>query len=138
MTIRYNEHEYLMLIQDQTRPASIAVIIEKDCIGCTKCIQACPVDSIIGTAKQMHVVLTEECVGCNLCVEPCPVDCIEMQAIPEFHYSPERAQQRYHKHQARMQQQNVDKLQAQRQQAIRAKQKYIQAALQRVQKKREA
>lgn len=62
---------------------SIAFIIEEDCIGCTKCIQACPVDAIIGAAKQMHTVIVDECTGCDLCVEPCPVDCIEMLPVAE-------------------------------------------------------
>lgn len=61
----------------------VAFIIEEDCIGCTKCIQACPVDAILGAAKQMHTILTDECTGCDLCVAPCPVDCIEMRVIPE-------------------------------------------------------
>lgn len=56
----------------------IAYIREQECIGCRKCIQACPVDAILGTAKHMHTVLTTECTGCDLCVEPCPVDCIDM------------------------------------------------------------
>ena len=60
---------------------TVAFIREDECIGCTKCIQACPVDAILGAAKQMHTVLTSECTGCDLCVEPCPVDCIDM--IPE-------------------------------------------------------
>ena len=59
----------------------VAFIIEEDCIGCTKCIQACPVDAIIGTTKQMHTVIEDECTGCDLCVAPCPVDCIEMRPI---------------------------------------------------------
>ena len=60
---------------------SVAFIREAECIGCTKCIQACPVDAIVGAAKQMHTVVADECTGCDLCVEPCPVDCIDM--IPE-------------------------------------------------------
>ena len=56
----------------------VAVIREPECIGCTKCIQACPVDAILGSAKTMHTVLTSECTGCDLCVEPCPVDCIDI------------------------------------------------------------
>ena len=58
--------------------ASVAYIREDECIGCTKCIQACPVDAILGAAKQMHTVISSECTGCDLCVEPCPVDCIDM------------------------------------------------------------
>lgn len=56
----------------------VAIIDESLCIGCTLCIQACPVDAILGAAKQMHTVIEEECTGCELCIEPCPVDCIEM------------------------------------------------------------
>ncbi|MCY0963661.1 electron transport complex subunit RsxB [Parathalassolituus penaei] len=59
----------------------VAFIREAECIGCTKCIQACPVDAIIGAAKQMHTVVAAECTGCDLCVEPCPVDCIEMRPV---------------------------------------------------------
>ncbi len=58
--------------------ATVAVIDEDVCIGCTKCIQACPVDAILGAAKQMHTVIESECTGCDLCIEPCPVDCIDM------------------------------------------------------------
>lgn len=56
----------------------VAYIREDECIGCTKCIQACPVDAILGAAKKMHTVIASECTGCDLCVEPCPVDCIDM------------------------------------------------------------
>ena len=59
-------------------PPLVARIIEADCIGCTKCIQACPVDAIIGASKLMHVVLAPLCTGCELCVPACPVDCIVM------------------------------------------------------------
>lgn len=61
----------------------VAFIIEEDCIGCTKCIQACPVDAIMGATKQMHTVIADECTGCDLCVAPCPVDCIEMRPIKQ-------------------------------------------------------
>ncbi|MGI9295226.1 MAG: electron transport complex subunit RsxB [Pseudomonadales bacterium] len=60
---------------------TVAYIREDECIGCTKCIQACPVDAILGAAKLMHTVIVSECTGCDLCVEPCPVDCIDM--LPE-------------------------------------------------------
>jgi electron transport complex protein RnfB len=62
---------------------AVAYIREDECIGCTKCIQACPVDAILGAAKQMHTVIVSECTGCDLCVEPCPVDCIDMITEPE-------------------------------------------------------
>lgn len=64
------------------QPKMVAMIDETGCIGCTLCIQACPVDAILGAAKQMHTVITSECTGCQLCVAPCPVDCIKMQAVP--------------------------------------------------------
>ena len=62
----------------QHKPAQVALIVEADCIGCTKCIQACPVDAIVGGAKHMHVVIEPLCTGCELCLPACPVDCIEM------------------------------------------------------------
>lgn len=65
-----------------TAPPQVAFIREAECIGCTKCIQACPVDAIVGAAKLMHTVLIDECTGCDLCVAPCPVDCIEMHLLP--------------------------------------------------------
>ncbi|CAM5211861.1 electron transport complex subunit RsxB [Alishewanella longhuensis] len=65
----------------------VAFIREDECIGCTKCIQACPVDAILGASKLMHTVIAEECTGCDLCVEPCPVDCIDMIPVP---VTPER------------------------------------------------
>ncbi|HEX6928182.1 MAG TPA: electron transport complex subunit RsxB [Gammaproteobacteria bacterium] len=64
------------------KPKALAVIDEQTCIGCTLCIQACPVDAIIGAAKQMHTVLESECTGCELCIAPCPVDCIRMVPPP--------------------------------------------------------
>jgi electron transport complex protein RnfB len=60
------------------KPPEIAVIDEEICIGCTKCIAACPVDAIVGASKMMHTILAEECTGCELCIAPCPVDCIAM------------------------------------------------------------
>lgn len=66
----------------QEKPRTVAVIDEQRCIGCTLCIQACPVDAILGAAKQMHTVIAAECTGCDLCLPPCPVDCIEMVLIP--------------------------------------------------------
>ncbi|QXH77051.1 electron transport complex subunit RsxB [Pseudomonas salmasensis] len=64
-------------------PAQVAYIREAECIGCTKCIQACPVDAIVGAAKLMHTVIVDECTGCDLCVAPCPVDCIEMRPLAD-------------------------------------------------------
>ncbi len=55
---------------------TIVEIVEADCIGCTKCIQVCPVDAIVGAAKHMHTIIGDECTGCDLCIPACPVDCI--------------------------------------------------------------
>jgi electron transport complex protein RnfB len=67
---------------EHTEPM-VAVIDEQTCIGCTLCIQACPVDAILGAAKQMHTVIESECTGCELCLPPCPVDCINMVAVQQ-------------------------------------------------------
>ena len=65
------------------RPRAVAFIDESLCIGCTLCIQACPVDAILGAAKQMHTIVPEQCTGCDLCVPACPVDCIVMYPVTE-------------------------------------------------------
>ena len=62
----------------EEKAPKVAFIREAECIGCTKCIQACPVDAILGAAKVMHTVIADECTGCDLCLDPCPVDCIDM------------------------------------------------------------
>jgi len=68
-------------VNGMERPRPVAVIDETLCIGCTLCIQACPVDAIVGAAKQMHTVVNDLCTGCDLCVAPCPVDCIAMVEV---------------------------------------------------------
>ncbi|AVQ00075.1 electron transporter RnfB [Ahniella affigens] len=68
----------------------VAVIREAECIGCTKCIQACPVDAIVGANKLMHTVLLEDCTGCDLCIPPCPVDCIDMVPLAALGLSERR------------------------------------------------
>jgi electron transport complex protein RnfB len=92
------------------RPRPVALIDSKKCIGCTLCIQACPVDAIVGASKQMHIVLTEWCTGCDLCIPPCPVDCISMINVTESKtgwdaWTPELAEvsrQRYHNREQRL------------------------------------
>lgn len=66
------------------KPRTVAIIDENLCIGCTFCVRACPVDAIVGAAKQMHTVLTDECTGCELCIAPCPMDCIAMVPTEAF------------------------------------------------------
>jgi len=72
---------FIKTMQAEEKPRMLAVVREDECIGCTKCIQACPVDAILGATKLMHTVIADECTGCELCVEPCPVDCIDMIEI---------------------------------------------------------
>ncbi len=74
-------NQSIIPLADNPKPERVAFIREAECIGCTKCIQACPVDAIMGAAKLMHTVIIDECTGCDLCVEPCPVDCIDMRPI---------------------------------------------------------
>ena len=73
----------LIMIMDQKFKPQVAYIIEEDCIGCTKCIDACPVDAITGAANLMHNVIYDLCTGCELCIDPCPVDCIELIEVSE-------------------------------------------------------
>ncbi len=82
----------------------VALVVETDCIGCTKCIQACPVDAIIGSAGRMHTVVERWCTGCALCVPVCPTDCIEMRAPLDAGLAPTRdqARARFAAHTARL------------------------------------
>jgi electron transport complex protein RnfB len=64
------------------KPRTLARIVEADCIGCTKCIQVCPVDAIVGANKLMHTVIADDCTGCERCVPACPVDCIVLEPMP--------------------------------------------------------
>ena len=97
------------------RPVEVrAVIREDDCIGCTKCIPACPVDAIVGTGKHMHTIFTDLCTGCELCIAPCPVDCIDLVTIERTLSTTERTleqddlRQRYHTHLTRVSEQLAD------------------------------
>lgn len=94
-------------MEKKAKPAVVAKIRESDCIGCTKCIDACPVDAIIGAAKQMHTILTDACTGCELCLSPCPVDCIDLIPIPqpdsfELKNRAKISKERYQRHQTRL------------------------------------
>ncbi|WP_201579600.1 RnfABCDGE type electron transport complex subunit B [Psychrobacter sp. Pi2-52] len=97
------------------RPTEVrAVIREDDCIGCTKCIPACPVDAIVGTGKHMHTIFTDLCTGCELCIAPCPVDCIDLVTVEREISETERIaeqedlRQRYHTHLKRVTEQLAD------------------------------
>ncbi|WED42790.1 RnfABCDGE type electron transport complex subunit B [Legionella cardiaca] len=139
---------YLANAGEKTRQPAIAIIREAECIGCTKCIQACPVDAIIGSGKLMHDVIAHECTGCGLCVEPCPVDCIDLISMPEPAYDKTLARKRFNARQARLLREEQDKQQSYREkrklaaktddalQDLKAKQDYILQALARVQAKK--
>lgn len=134
--------------KEKMRAPSVAVIREAECIGCTKCIKACPVDAIIGSGKLMHAVIAHECTGCGLCVAPCPVDCIEMVSLSTEEYDRNLARQRFNAKQARALRDEHEKQQNYREkrqlveqtadhvQDTQAKQDYIQQALARVKAKK--
>ena len=83
------------------RPPQVAVIDEATCIGCTKCIQACPVDAIVGASKLMHTVIASWCTGCELCLPPCPVDCIALVPVPRLP-APDLSRSRHEERAARL------------------------------------
>ncbi|MFI4922983.1 MAG: electron transport complex subunit RsxB [Burkholderiales bacterium] len=125
------------------KPMEIAVIDEQTCIGCTLCIEACPVDAIIGASKQMHTVITAHCTGCELCIPPCPVDCIHM--IPAAHpvwtqQDADAACERFNLRNLRMQREQQEKEQKLAQKAPGAaqdrKRNAIQQALERARMRR--
>lgn len=88
------------------KPRTLARIVEADCIGCTKCVQVCPVDAIVGAAKLMHTVVSDLCTGCELCVPACPVDCIDLDPMPlgqrDDRIHADAARQRFQRREARL------------------------------------
>lgn len=118
-------------VAKKTRPPALAYIDEVNCIGCTKCIPACPVDAIMGSAKLMHTVLANECTGCGLCLEPCPVDCISLLPLEEPTYDKALARKRFNA--AKVRRQSKEKP---IQEDLNAKQAFILEALARVREKK--
>ena len=107
------------------QPRRVAVIDEARCIGCTLCIQACPVDAIVGAAKLMHTVVTELCPGCDLCVAPCPVDCIEMLPAKEEDVwdavRADAARERFERRRSRLERERRERTERLAARALRAK-----------------
>lgn len=126
---------FIKEMEQVAKPISIAVIREAECIGCTKCIQACPVDAILGAAKQMHTVITDECTGCELCIAPCPVDCIDMVNITERAQNAAHFRERYRAREKRLQLKEKHS-HVENKKPILEKQSYIQAAILRANAKR--
>ncbi|NDH09171.1 MAG: RnfABCDGE type electron transport complex subunit B [Gammaproteobacteria bacterium] len=133
--LRVDWRPYEASIAAQYRQASVAKIDEKTCIGCTKCIQACPVDAIFGAGKQLHHVIANECTGCGLCLDPCPVDCIELISLEAPLYDKDTARRRFEAKQQRLD--KVARLEQKTYQdhTLEAKKDYIAAALLRVKQK---
>lgn len=137
---------YLEDMKKKQRQPQQAYIRELECIGCTKCIQACPVDAIVGAAKLMHTIIADECTGCGLCVPACPVDCINMIDLTENNYDRSKAKQRYLHKQSRLNKMNhandlakqrVELFQAEENQELaKAKRDYIKNAVARASMKR--
>lgn len=133
-----NPEPFIAEMHKQEKPSMTAHIRESECIGCTKCIQACPVDAIIGSSKQLHIILTQECTGCGLCLAPCPVDCIELLSLHQPNYKPQQARHRYYaKKQRKALKQNETKLIKTISQSNEQAITYIQAAIRRVKEKKQ-
>lgn len=143
---------YWEAMQQKQKPQQVAVIREDECIGCTKCIQACPVDAIIGASKQMHTIIQSECTGCELCIEPCPVDCIDLMQTGEANAITQKQADHYRQRYEARQKREEQRRQAERKRYQKAKNAYheqkqadqqdkkqfIQDALQRVKKKKQS
>ena len=130
---------YLAEMSEKAKPKTLAVIREAECIGCTKCIQACPVDAILGSAKAMHTVISNECTGCELCVTPCPVDCIDIISFSNQAFEDEKkdiARLRFQAREKRLTLESETKKAALSAQSSLKKKKYIADAIMRAKLKR--
>jgi electron transport complex protein RnfB len=132
-----NAEPFVAEMQKQEKPPLTAFIRESECIGCTKCIQACPVDAILGAAKQLHIILTEECTGCGLCLEPCPVDCIDMLALNRPHYQPQQARHRFYTKKERLERKRNQTSAIKANNQLSEQTAYIQAAIARAKAKKQ-
>jgi electron transport complex protein RnfB len=130
---------FLADMADNTKSPSVAIIREDECIGCTKCIQVCPVDAILGSGKTMHTIIADECTGCELCIPPCPVDCIDLVSLPDESRTENKkntARIRFQDRNLRLQQQLLQSKQKKISQSRDEKQHYIQQAIARASHKK--
>lgn len=116
-------------MQQKAKSPSLAVIREDECIGCTKCIQVCPVDAIIGSAKSMHSVINAECTGCELCIPACPVDCIDMIALANYPATTNHFRERFQERERRLAREKQQQLVKEREKSDAERKKYLEAAL---------
>lgn len=117
------------------RPKHVANIREAECIGCVKCIKACPVDAIIGTGKMMHTVIEQECTGCDLCVPACPMDCIDMLPAQDNALHSDHWRERHNRHKQRLDQ-SAQEAYKKHQRNLADKKAYIADALARAKSKK--
>lgn len=123
-------------MQEKSKPAMVAVIREDECIGCTKCIQVCPVDAILGSGKSMHSVINLECTGCELCVPACPVDCIDMIPDTDTSKQPDIFRQRFQAREQRLAIEKQNKLVKEREHTQAERKHYLEAAILRAKQKK--
>lgn len=130
---------FIAEMQANTKPPLLAIIREAECIGCTKCIQACPVDAILGAAKQMHTIIAKDCTGCELCIAPCPVDCIDMIENPAPWTDQDKSLARDHFTKRKVRLDKIEREKNIKKQAasLQVKRNYIQAALDRAKAKKQ-
>lgn len=127
---------YEQYVQEHYRPPSVAFIEEESCIGCVKCIKACPVDAIVGASKEIHTVITDMCTGCELCVALCPTDCIVMLPIEKIFSEEEKqtralsAKEHYEKRNERLEKINKQK-EEQDKVSLNSKKAFLEAVLKR-------
>lgn len=124
-------------MEKKAKSPALAVIREAECIGCTKCIHACPVDAILGSSKQMHTIISDECTGCELCIPPCPVDCIDLIPAAEIKIEKSNlARKRFQAREVRITKEKLAKNIVKQTLSKSAKTSYIEAAIARVNAKR--
>lgn len=134
--LKKDAEPFLEDMSKQEKLPAVAYIRKTECIGCTKCIQACPVDAILGAAKQLHTILTQECTGCGLCIPPCPVDCIDIITLKIPAYQPEKTRQRFYQRKERLSKIKLQATQQKNAEALNSQRVYIEAAIARAKEKK--